>query len=38
MTMTEARADFVYEVIDNKIYCISGTNASGLVATNEVFE
>lgn len=38
MTMTEARADFVYEVIDNKIYCISGTNANGLVATNEVFE
>lgn len=38
MTMTEARADFVCEVIDNKIYCISGTNANGLVATNEVFE
>lgn len=38
MTMPEARADFVYEVIDNKIYCISGTNANGLVATNEVFE
>lgn len=38
MTMPEARADFVYEVIDNKIYCISGTNANGLVATNEILE
>ena len=38
MTMPEARADFVYEVINNKIYCISGTNANGLVATNEVLE
>lgn len=38
MTMTEARADFVCEVIDNKIYCISGTNVNGLVATNEVLK
>ena len=38
MTMTEARADFVYEVVDNKIYCISGTNVNGLVATNEILE
>ena len=37
MTMKEPRANFVCEVVNNKIYCIGGTNnKNNTVATNEV--